>query len=315
MLAEPDEYAYKATPLSSEVPGLRRLERAATVALSSRDAEAMGIEPGAPVNVISRRGRVSAKAVLGEGVPQGTARMVARGGEASPTLVIEVLLDPAVLPVEPLEVEIVGLRSHKLEMSGFYDRQEFNERLGLGHYMTRLDIEERGAGQVSHILADIPRVQMMHGRCFTSRCDFPIITGSNPACREPRQHGVEGVDRHALFQHDGENNGGEIVEIGRGVVSGEGGPAKLHAHVAADLGRVDADCPMAGLDVAGVPNVGEQYRVEAGADGRLGPEAEAGSWKPESLKPDSRNPERRKPEAGSQKLEARARSQSLEARV
>ena len=107
------------------------------------------------------------------------------------TLEVQVLLDPAVLPVAPLEVQIVGMRSHKLEMSGFYERQEFNERLGLGHYITRLDIEERGAGQVSHILSDIPRVQMMHGPCFTSRCDYPIITGSNPACRQPRQHGVE----------------------------------------------------------------------------------------------------------------------------
>ncbi|MDH3734871.1 MAG: carboxypeptidase-like regulatory domain-containing protein [Gemmatimonadota bacterium] len=107
------------------------------------------------------------------------------------TLEVQVLLDPAVLPVAPIEVEIVGVRSHKLEMSGFYERRDFNERLGLGHYVTRLDIEERGAGQVSHILSDIPRVQMMHGRCFTSRCDFPVIVGSNPACRKPRQSGVE----------------------------------------------------------------------------------------------------------------------------
>jgi predicted molibdopterin-dependent oxidoreductase YjgC len=110
LLAEPDEYAYKATPLSSEVPGLRRLERAATVALSSRDAEDMGIQPGAPVNVISRRGRVSAKAVLAEGVQQGTARMVARGGEASPTLVLEVLLDPASKAPE----EICAVRIEKM---------------------------------------------------------------------------------------------------------------------------------------------------------------------------------------------------------
>jgi anaerobic selenocysteine-containing dehydrogenase len=80
------------------------------VALSPTDAEAMGIGPGAPVNVISRRGSVTAKAVLSEGVPQGVARMVARGGEASPALVLDVLLDPASKALE----EICAVRIERL---------------------------------------------------------------------------------------------------------------------------------------------------------------------------------------------------------
>jgi predicted molibdopterin-dependent oxidoreductase YjgC len=102
LVVEFDEYAYKATPLSSEVRGLRRLERGAAVELSSKDAEAMGIGPDAPVNVISRRGRVTANALLSQNVQPGTARMVARGGEASPAHVLGVLLDPASKSLEEI---------------------------------------------------------------------------------------------------------------------------------------------------------------------------------------------------------------------
>jgi predicted molibdopterin-dependent oxidoreductase YjgC len=110
LVAEFDEYVYKATPLSSQVRGLRKLERAATVMLSPRDAGTMGIEPGAPVHVISRRSRVAAKAVLSDGVQQNTARMVARGGEASPALLLDVLLDPASKAPE----EICAVRIEKM---------------------------------------------------------------------------------------------------------------------------------------------------------------------------------------------------------
>jgi predicted molibdopterin-dependent oxidoreductase YjgC len=95
LVAAFDEYAYKATPVSAEVHGLRRLEQDAAVALSPADAKALGIEPGGQVNVISRRGRVVARAILSEGIQQGVARMVARGGEASPARVLGLLLDPA----------------------------------------------------------------------------------------------------------------------------------------------------------------------------------------------------------------------------
>ena len=110
LVAEFDEYVYKATPLSAEVRGLQRLERPATVGLSLADAEAMGIGPGAPVTVISRRGRVVAKAVLSESVQQGMATMVARGGEASPVPLLDVLLDP----VSKAPEEICAVRIEKM---------------------------------------------------------------------------------------------------------------------------------------------------------------------------------------------------------
>jgi predicted molibdopterin-dependent oxidoreductase YjgC len=110
LAAEFDEYVYRATPLGSEVRGLARLEGAASVALSLRDAEALGVGPGSPVKVVSRRGLVVAKAVPSEGVQEGTARMIARSGDASPTLVVDVLLDP----VSRAPEEICAVRIEKM---------------------------------------------------------------------------------------------------------------------------------------------------------------------------------------------------------
>jgi predicted molibdopterin-dependent oxidoreductase YjgC len=110
LVAEFDEYAYKATALSSEVQGLRRLEAAASVVLSSADAEILGIEPGALVRVTSPNGSASAKALLSEDVQQGVARMVARAGEASPAALFELVLDP----VSKAPEEICAVRIEKL---------------------------------------------------------------------------------------------------------------------------------------------------------------------------------------------------------
>jgi predicted molibdopterin-dependent oxidoreductase YjgC len=94
LIVEFDEYAHRSTPLSSQVPGLGRIEPAAGVALSIADAEALGIEPGAPVRVISRRGRATAKALPSEKIEPGVVRMVDRGGDGSPERVLDRLLDP-----------------------------------------------------------------------------------------------------------------------------------------------------------------------------------------------------------------------------
>jgi predicted molibdopterin-dependent oxidoreductase YjgC len=89
LVAELDEYSYRATPLSSQVPGLGRLERAGTVTLSPADAEAAGVETGMPVSVVSRRGKAIAHAVVSESAQDGVVRMVARGGDG----LLAVLLD------------------------------------------------------------------------------------------------------------------------------------------------------------------------------------------------------------------------------
>lgn len=115
------------------------------------------------------------------------------------TLELEIRLDPAVLPVDPIEVRVLGVRSHKLEMSGFYARRDWNERLGLGSYVTRVDIEDRGAARVSHILAEIPRVDFVRGSCRSSRCDSPVIRATNPTCQHAKRDGIETILGASLY--------------------------------------------------------------------------------------------------------------------
>lgn len=107
------------------------------------------------------------------------------------TLEFEVRLAPRALPVEPIEVTVLGMQSFKLDVSGFYERRDWNERLGLGHYLTRRDIEDRGAARVSHILSDVPRVGMLDGGCASARCDVPVITSAGGDCRRLKDTGGE----------------------------------------------------------------------------------------------------------------------------
>ena len=85
-------------------------EPAGTVALSLSDAGTMGIESGMPVSVISRRGRVAARAVVSDDVQDGVAKMVARGGGESPAAVLEQVFDPA----SKVPEEICAVRIEKL---------------------------------------------------------------------------------------------------------------------------------------------------------------------------------------------------------
>ena len=113
------------------------------------------------------------------------------------TLEVEVRLAPAVLEVEPIEVTVLGLRSRKLEVSGFYERREWNERLG--HYLTRRDVERRGPARVSHLLSEIPRVDILQGVCNRPNCTIPIVTGSAPECRRIKEQGTELVIGASLY--------------------------------------------------------------------------------------------------------------------
>lgn len=108
----------------------------------------------------------------------------------SATLEVEIRLAPAVLPVEPIHVTVLGLRSPALERAGFYERREWNEKLGLGHYLTRSDIELRNPSRVSHVLTDAPGVGMLQG-CTGPQCSIPLIRGTSPSCRELKSVGPE----------------------------------------------------------------------------------------------------------------------------
>jgi predicted molibdopterin-dependent oxidoreductase YjgC len=95
LIAELDEYVYKATRLASHVRGIQRLERAGTIALSLTDADAIGVETGMPVRIVSRRGSIVARAAVSDGMRKGIARVVAAGGDESAGAVLDHLFDPA----------------------------------------------------------------------------------------------------------------------------------------------------------------------------------------------------------------------------
>ncbi len=111
----------------------------------------------------------------------------------SETFEVEIQLAAAVLAVAPIHVRIVGTRSRKLELSGFYERRDWNEKLGLGHYLTRREIGLRGPSRVSHLLTTIPRVDILRGGCIGPRCTIPYIRGSPSRCRRLKYEGPEGL--------------------------------------------------------------------------------------------------------------------------
>jgi predicted molibdopterin-dependent oxidoreductase YjgC len=106
LVAEFDEYSYRATPLATQVRSLGRLERAGTVTLSPADADAAGVETGMPVSVVSRKGRAIAHAVVSERAQAGVVRMVARGGDG--------LLNGVCDPGSKAPEEICAVRVEKI---------------------------------------------------------------------------------------------------------------------------------------------------------------------------------------------------------
>jgi len=110
LVVEFDEYAHRATPLGSQVRGLARLESADAVALNTADAEALGIEPGAAMRVISSRGSVVGRAQPSERIQPGVVSMVGRGGQGAPARVLDLLVDP----VSGAPEEICAVRIERL---------------------------------------------------------------------------------------------------------------------------------------------------------------------------------------------------------
>lgn len=77
---------------------------------------------------------------------------------ASTSILVEVRQQP--IEVEPLTVTIEAVRDLGLEIRGFYERQEWHEKLGLGHFFTFEDIERRKPRLISHMIADVPGTRL-----------------------------------------------------------------------------------------------------------------------------------------------------------
>lgn len=70
------------------------------------------------------------------------------------TVDVDIRLSADPVELEPLVVTTV--RERRLEMRGFYERKRWGERLGLGHFFTREEIERRSPHNLSHMIADLP---------------------------------------------------------------------------------------------------------------------------------------------------------------
>ena len=102
-----------------------------------------------------------------------------RAGAATSVLV-EVSRQP--IELEPLAVTIEGVRDIGLEIRGFYERQEWNEKLGIGHYFTFEDIERRNPRLISHMIADVPGTVLDCSRDIRrNSCELRFV-GAGSAC-------------------------------------------------------------------------------------------------------------------------------------
>ena len=64
---------------------------------------------------------------------------------------------------EPVELEplvVSTTRSRRLEIKGFYERKHWGELLGLGTFYTVEDIERRNPLRISHMIEELPSIQM-----------------------------------------------------------------------------------------------------------------------------------------------------------
>lgn len=87
------------------------------------------------------------------------------------TVQVRVPLRAQPIAVEPLQVQVTGLRVRRLEVARFYERREWGEKLGRGHYFTAEDIERRNPLRITHMVGDLPGVRVDcggHGR----RCEI-----------------------------------------------------------------------------------------------------------------------------------------------
>ena len=96
--------------MSRKVKGLNVFRSEELVEINPGDASSLGIEDGEKVHVISRRGKVTAKAKITEVSPEGVVSMTFHFAE-SPT---NLLTNPALDPVSKIpELKVCAVRIEK----------------------------------------------------------------------------------------------------------------------------------------------------------------------------------------------------------
>jgi hypothetical protein len=80
--------------------------------------------------------------------------------------VMEVVLrmSETAVPLDPLTVEARGSAADLGVLQGYYERMRWNERAGVGRFITRDAIDARGPGSMSDMLREIPRLSVHRAR-------------------------------------------------------------------------------------------------------------------------------------------------------
>jgi hypothetical protein len=73
---------------------------------------------------------------------------------------LELRMGIEAIPIEPLFV-IARRRERLGRLSEYYDRRDFNQKLGLGRFVTREDIERRMAMETADLLRTVPGVRVL----------------------------------------------------------------------------------------------------------------------------------------------------------
>lgn len=93
---------------------------------------------------------------------------------------VDVEIRLAIDPVELEPIRVTAVREHRLQVRGFYERKEWGEKLGLGHYFTREDLDKLPLTRVSQLMHHVPGIDIRHvcgrGGCY----DVPYVTSAPP---------------------------------------------------------------------------------------------------------------------------------------
>jgi hypothetical protein len=68
------------------------------------------------------------------------------------------------VPLDPLTVEARGRAADLGPLRGYYERMLWNQRAGVGRFITRDEIEARGPGNISDMLREVPRLSVTRAR-------------------------------------------------------------------------------------------------------------------------------------------------------
>ena len=148
------------------------------------------------------------------------------------TVEVHAGLSPDPIELDPIVATVV--RNPVLEMRGFYERKEWGEKLGTGHYFNREDIERRRPRHITHMVADLAGARLLG--CTLRGCDAVRFVRSSPSCRRADMY-VDGVlvkdafgQKHTILKFDeymvpSEVAGIEVYKGASSLPAGFGGAA------------------------------------------------------------------------------------------